>query len=180
MRTMLLLLAGTTITVTSSSVSPQFISPNGDGKKDQATYSFELSVPTTDLYPPSGDPTAPDGVYRWKLQGTLAIGSVRTITASSELEVPHPFVDDLVAARKDANDNAQITLKNGTELNVASDTSRTLPAGNYYLTKLDVEAKGTLAVSGKVVLWCAGNVKFAADAKVNAGGAADQLWIVQG
>ncbi|MDD5302555.1 MAG: hypothetical protein PHS14_05530 [Elusimicrobia bacterium] len=103
------------------------------------------------------------------------------VTRGQATMVPPAY--DLDAARtwaKAHNDNAALParLLSGGALILDGRASATLPAGDYYLTGLQLRGKSSLAVSGRVNIFLDGPLTMRGGSSLNGSGDASSLWIV--
>lgn len=94
-----------------------------------------------------------------------------------------PNAFDLAAAKAHArgkNNNSAIPsnfLSNGA-LKLAAHDQLSLPAGDYFLTGLEVSGQGKLSISGEAHLFISGPVSISGQGTVNESGDAADLWMV--
>jgi hypothetical protein len=126
----------------------------------------------------AGTLTVPEALAIDVSPGPLSVGN----TVRGAVDVAPPCdcaperrldVDALAAARRVDNDNAAIGLTAGALVGLASDTSRSLPCGRYYLDAIDTSAHVTLEVTGRVALFIAGNILALGDLTITLGAGAE-------
>lgn len=98
-------------------------------------------------------------------------GVTGKLTTGAATLVTDPL--DLAAARASAQ-----AAGPGGALALSGSQARTLGAGRYYFTSLTLSGKAALSFSGRAEVFVDGPISISGGASLNAGGSADDVWIV--